>query len=104
MEAACSSETLVSAELRSHDNGQVEGRLYGHNNRWVEGRLQYVVIMTVRAKEIRLESREQSKQVFDVYLIPPLSEIRSTIRPINFWQVGNNITGFVVVYIKWMFT
>jgi hypothetical protein len=69
MEAACSYETLVSTELLSHDNRQVEGRVYNHNNRRVEGRLQNVAIMVVRAKEIRLERREQNKQVLDIYLI-----------------------------------
>jgi hypothetical protein len=102
MEAACYMETYLLTVLLSHDKRQVEWRLYSHNNRRVEWRLQYVAVMLERAKEIRLERRKPNKQVPDIYLIPPLSEIHNLIRPINVWQVTINITGFVVVCIKCM--
>jgi hypothetical protein len=101
-EAACYFEKYLLTILHSHDNRQVEGRLYSHNNRWVEWRLQYMAVMLVTTKEIRLECTKQKKQLLDIYLIPPVSEIHNWIRPINVWQVAINITGFVVVYIKWM--
>jgi hypothetical protein len=71
MGAACYFETYLPTMLHSHDNRQVEGHL------------QYVAIMLVRAKEIRLERRKQNKQILDIYLIPPISEIHNLIQPIN---------------------
>jgi hypothetical protein len=102
MEEACYLETYLPTVLHSHDNREVEGHLYGHSNRRVEWHLQYVAIMLIRTKEIRLERRKQSKRVLDIYLIPPLSEIYNLIRQINVWQVSINVTCFVVVCIKWM--
>jgi len=85
MEAACYFGTDLPTALHSHDNRQFDGHLYSHGNRRVEWRLQYVAVMLVRAKEIRLERRKQNKQVLDIYRIPPLSEIHNLIRPINVW-------------------
>jgi hypothetical protein len=44
--------------------------------------------MLVRAKEIRLERGKQNKQVLDIYLVPPLSEIHNLTLILLMWRIG----------------